>query len=807
MFFLKYMLQYLRRYYRIEEGFEYVEALRHLNKPSEVTVPNELIPAGVVMQLRGLMNLHVLSLHSDWIWPYWMERQSSPHSESFIPRAMNLTYINLTHRDWTGVGFFGSRNEAIVDPRGLVTPWRNGWSLDTWFYDGQKLIFPSELEPAHVRQWRANGLPWVFTELRLPKAVLLFETFPIRVEETDFVVHQVLARNPAPAEPLEGAIVFSIRPANPEGISLVRELAYNSKGFWLVEKNLAAILSDRPTKWLALSHERGDVAHAILDETESIHTAHCLSGLCTGATVHPISIPPGHATSVHVVMPLEKIPPRLVSYELVSSKQIPVHKHRAREHWEAVMGEGLELELPDEKLNECFRANRATLLLLHDRTEITAGPFTYHRHWFRDAAFMLNSLEKLGYHKLCQDVLETYPARQWKNGYFCAQKGEWDSNGEAIWAFMEHYRLTRDERFLREIYPSIRKGALWIEQKRHDVSITKRKPRGLMPAGFSAEHLGPNDFYYWDNFWSLRGLIDAAEAARVLGENRDAEMFKSYARNFQQDLVNAISGDIERSHAHVLPAAPGRPPDAGMIGNICAAYPLALFDITSTPWLANTVRFIRNHLFHGDGFYQEMIHSGVNSYLTLQMAQCLLLLGDEGAFELIDYMLRLGSPTLCWPEAIHPRTGGGCMGDGHHGWAAAEWILLLRSLAVVEKYDELHITPCLPQEWFAPGRKVSLRRAPTYFGRLDVQVLSKEKAVILEISGDWWKEPNRLVWRCPYRVTGIAEQQPHNAVEHAGVQDIWLRPNTTRLVLNIDRSTRSRPTRNEHVPGLEEYEK
>ena len=36
---------------------------------------------------------------------------------------------------------------------------------------------------------------------------------------------------------------------------------------------------------------------------------------------------------------------------------------------------------------------------------------------------------------------------------------------------------------------------------------------GLLPAGFSAEHLGPNDYYYWDDFWGLAGLIAAARLA------------------------------------------------------------------------------------------------------------------------------------------------------------------------------------------------------------------------------------------------------------------------------------------------------
>ena len=49
----------------------------------------------------------------------------------------------------------------------------------------------------------------------------------------------------------------------------------------------------------------------------------------------------------------------------------------------------------------------------------------------------------------------------------------------------------------------------------------------------------------------------------------------------------------------------------------------------------------------------------------------------------------LASPTGQWPEAIHPQTGGGCMGDGHHVWAAAEWVLMLRYCFLREEGDTL----------------------------------------------------------------------------------------------------------------------
>lgn len=68
---------------------------------------------------------------------------------------------------------------------------------------------------------------------------------------------------------------------------------------------------------------------------------------------------------------------------------------------------------------------------------------------------------------------------------------------------------------------------------RDKISCTRRKrlPKnktphaGLLPPGFSAEHLGPNDYYYWDNFWALAGLKAAAEMVKRNGlESKSTEI-------------------------------------------------------------------------------------------------------------------------------------------------------------------------------------------------------------------------------------------------------------------------------------------
>jgi hypothetical protein len=161
--------------------------------------------------------------------------------------------------------------------------------------------------------------------------------------------------------------------------------------------------------------------------------------------------------------------------------------------------------------------------------------------------------------------------------------------------------------------------------------------------------------------------------------------------------------------------------DAGAIGSIVAGYPLQLLP-ADDPRLLGTIDFLINESFYAGGFFQDMIHSGINAYLTLHIAQVDLRAGNPRYFDHLQAVARLASPTGQWPEAIHPRTLGGCMGDGQHVWAAAEWVLMMRSLFVREEQDRLILCSGIPKHWLVAGRPLRLGPTPTSFGTVTVEV-------------------------------------------------------------------------------------
>jgi hypothetical protein len=186
-----------------------------------------------------------------------------------------------------------------------------------------------------------------------------------------------------------------------------------------------------------------------------------------------------------------------------------------------------------------------------------------------------------------------------------------------------------------------------------------------------------------------------------------------------------------------MPASPYRRLDAGAIGSLAVGYPLQLC-AADDPRLLDTVEFLLERCFVNGAFFQDMIHSGLNAYLTLHVAQVLLRAGDPRYLELMDAVAALASPTGQWPEAIHPATGGGCMGDGHHVWASAEWLMMIRNCFVREENERLILCGGVPARWLDHNQPIVFGPAPTAFGSVSITITPQPgRTLRVDWLGNW----------------------------------------------------------------------
>jgi hypothetical protein len=343
-------------------------------------------------------------------------------------------------------------------------------------------------------------------------------------------------------------------------------------------------------------------------------------------------------------------------------------------------------------------------------------------------------------------ALERFPARQKSDGYFHSQEGEWDSNGQVIWIANRYERLTGQLLPARMIQ-MLNSGAEWIARKR--ISGSDKNREGLLPPGFSAEHLGPVDYYYWDNFWGIAGLRAAESLNERRGKQEFAHRWQKHAEAFTTDVRRSLAKLPPVIASDGVPAGPGRRMDAGAIGSLVADYPLQLDDVVDQGMTTGTADWLWRRSQHDGAFFQQMIHSGANAYLSLALAQTFLRFEDPRFHELVDAVANLASPTGQWPEAIHPRTRGGCMGDGQHTWAAAEWILMMRSLFLREESDRLIIGSGLPADWFRNSDRLGYGPTATPWGPVTIKLFRKAERWHLHIEAGWFGSPPDVWVRIP----------------------------------------------------------
>lgn len=707
----RFIVRHLARSGGLVDPVSLLARLRRFAQPSEVDEPIELLRAGLVFHARGLINSRAIQHNLDWIWPYWIERQFDPHDQSFIPRAFSITHVNLTHRNWTALGWPDLDQFPIVDPRGLLTPLYDGWSLDCWILadDGTRL-FPSHSQTSEQHLWLETG-PEVVTTTRHGNLTLITRS-RVTLEEGRPFCH--LAVESQAGQP--GWMVIALRPYNPEGISFVHEIRFDRHG-WSIDKQQRIEFATPPEQHHTSDYQSGDVALHLPEKEENDRIC-CEVGMATSAALYRIGDNGHRCTEVRI--PLEAEHPTALQVNA----------------WQEERHGACRLEIPDDRFRFLYDA-ALTTLILHCPGDAFPGPYTYRRFWFRDAAFILHGLLCTGLTSRAERVLDLFPRRQDLQGYFHSQQGEWDANGEALWIMQRFCELSgRPPK--PEWHEAIVRGAYWICAKRQPADGSVHS--GLLPAGFSAEHLGPNDYYYWDDFWGVAGL---KAASRLVAGSDPAlsERFSRQAAAFHKAIDLSLTQARKRLGRLAMPAAPTRRLDAGMIGSLAAGYPLQLFD-PRDPRLLDTVQFLLDTHFVKGGFFQEMTHSGINPYLTLHVAQVLMRAGDTRCLDLMDAVARLASPTGQWPEAIHPRTLGGCMGDGQHVWAAAEWLLMLRNSFVREENQALILASGIPQRWLHPGKRLTLGPTPTGFGPVSV-ILQTDAANRTEIhwSGHWHHAP------------------------------------------------------------------
>lgn len=289
-----------------------------------------------------------------WVLPYWLERQIDPRSGTFIPRGV-VPVANVTNRNWTAVGTVAATREATVDPRGLLTPWRDGWSLDWWVGADDRWHFPSR--EAAVRQQLVEGTPVVETAMRLPGGDVVQRVYAVG---GDVVAVEITNATPVPV-----GLALAVRPYNATGAARVERIRVDDRTV-RVDGGLALSLPKRAQRVVTATGRDGDAASAVmaLDAPgQSSGDVRCSAGLANAALVFPLA----HRATLTFAVPLGASGTRRRRGRFrgvragpapsAAAHPLPDSEAAAR-GWQAqAAARGLQLVLPSGRLADAIDAN------------------------------------------------------------------------------------------------------------------------------------------------------------------------------------------------------------------------------------------------------------------------------------------------------------------------------------------------------------------------------------------------------------------------------------------------------------------
>ncbi len=371
--------------------------------------------------------------------------------------------------------------------------------------------------------------------------------------------------------------------------------------------------------------------------------------------------------------------------------------------------------------------------------------------------------------------LEWAKAMRHDMGY--SHEGTHASTGRMLLSIAERYFLTGDREYFQKNRARLQAAADWIIHERNSYmkDIPNRKDlfvAGLMPPCMLGDYALPAcdwHWYYGDNALALQGLQRFADALTEI-DPTEGLRYSQEAKAFRGDLRRAVEREAALApvrlgrdgtyHTYIPRMAYaagltgpelGAPqfPDCDLAwGSLLVAEPFGALDAkdfrivetldvmeemgtsdssvrkleaarkqkglrTEDAWFWMAC-FLLPKISHNSNIY--LLQDDVPNFLRFWMNEYALLVGANG--KLWEHWRLPGG----WPNSKSAGDYIPCdtPDNGTAGW----FIENFRNLLVMEDGQSLWVARATPRAWLAPGRKVAVRNAPTYFGPLAYEIVS-----------------------------------------------------------------------------------
>ena len=408
-----------------------------------------------------------------------------------------------------------------------------------------------------------------------------------------------------------------------------------------------------------------------------------------------------------------------------------------------------------DKIINTLRSTLAYILINKDNHGFQPGSRSYERSWIRDGSMTSSTLLKLGITDQVKDFISWYGQYQYPNGKIpCVvdTRGadsvpENDSHGQFIFAVYQYFLFTKDTSFLQSIFPKVVKTVDYIDylvQQRSTADYKTKKELipyfGLVPESISHEGYSDKPMHsYWDDFFTLKGLKDAVEIAKVINNKDDIKRFTLLRDNFNKNLYKSIDLSTKLHKIDYLPGCVEKG-DFDATSTTTSLYPCNERKNLPAKLLQNT--FDKYYDFFTSR--RDDINYVWDRYTPYEIRNAgafLYLDQPERTHELLDYFLKDQRPQgwnqwaeVVWRDPKFP----GFIGDMPHTWVGSDYITVARTIFVYENEldNSLILGTGLYKDWIDSPDGMAVNNLKTYYGNINYSIKKQGNIYNFDISGN-----------------------------------------------------------------------
>ena len=735
----------LERFRRVARNHGIPDPQRHLDATGEIE------------WLRACLNGRVYRAAENWMLPNWALRDSRRSSK--VPSECD-SLDNDQRRNWTTIGGVGSRGYAISDSKGLLTVNPECGSIEFWLLAPTGIIFPSTIADEGPRLTLLSPEDQVY-EWRIDLGPLEYSRLVYHSSEggTEAIYNEVQVRNRS-LERAKFTFYAVIRPISVNGVEPIEAAEFSAPKRAVYTNGILAMMMNRDPKFVYVATANNkNLPSTIADLAPRLDSAiNAPDGLATVVLRFDIILKPAGTERFFFVSPL--VP-------LTKKDPLPAlpMDQRARDStvqtWFEFMGSTLSGEFPDRDLSQLLSQSKA-LLAMQVRSSVLPQQMRIPDSSWNDKAHLLSALCRGNCLSLAREV-----SLDLVRGIQADTLTDVSAAAPAVWTILHVFEHLQDMSYLRtvrpvldELLPAISEKARsylssapievpkeeqqvvqqkegvseWTGQQPNEEESTPRVPVAHANE-ISASYLGPRlpsedrtpQFRRLTDFavasWVVEALRSAANAYDRLGQTEDA---KSLAA-----LVAECTAAVQKSSKDFTEMASRRDtknvlPDDEVLDGIILLGTLALLRSKSID--TGMLECVQQEIAQKWTTILRMVKlPGVTRehsvHLTLLMAHYYAFNRDRAmTAALLRAVLKLLSEYYVLPDWVDPKTGGGIRGSGCSVTAAADLLLLLRDMIVLEDGEDLTVLPAIPQDWYTSNNVLVLRNTLTLKGAVQIEL-------------------------------------------------------------------------------------